>query len=366
MSKKNSKFWVGFRIYAAVLVIFIAVLMIYTYNSMKKYEKAQPGIVMDELIVQLEKGDISRVNLAGGSKFENSAGFEAELASALKGSDLTYELKSTSYDEAKYSILKGEDVVATANLKASNHRDMFAILTICDWKLDSVEASVSKGSNTVKITMPAEYTAYVNDVELGKDEQKGELKAIEGLSFVEEYTAIPKFITYEVKGLVNTPSVKVLDNKGNQVDISSFEDVSDINIGYAKGTMPEELRNYVAQAAMDYSNFFSKDLPGGSLSTAGIEKYFPKGSTYIELAENYRLHDMWMYSAHTGTEFIDLKVEDYTVYSDTLFSCSVSFTKRMILSLNGEERLENNNQIYYYVNIDGNWLIAALMDNVNK
>ena len=57
-------------------------------------------------------------------------------------------------------------------------------------------------------------------------------------------------------------------------------------------------------------------------------------------------------------------MDDYIVYSDTLFSCTVSFTKRMVLNLNNEERKENNDQIYYYVNIDGKWLIAAMMDNV--
>ena len=366
MSKKNSKskFWMIFRIYAVVLVALIVVLLIYTYNSMKKYESKQPEVVMDELISQLEEGDISSVNFTAGNKFEDVISFSEDFMALIKNKELEYEMKMTSYDAMTYSIISGDEVIATANLKADNHRGMFAILTVCDWEVESVEAKAAKGDNKVSITMPSDYTAYINGVQLGKEEQKGELKSIEGLDFVAQYTTIPQYVTYKVQGLSKTPVVKITDRTGAEVDLTSFEDLSNINIDYTESEMPQDLMSYVSQAAKDYSNFFSKDLPGCSQSTAGIDKYFPEGSTYVALAENYRLHDMWMYSAHNGTEFIDFKVGDYIVYSDTLFSCTVSFTKRMVLNFNSEERKEYNDQIYYYVNIDGKWLIAAMMDNV--
>ena len=363
-NKSKSKFWKIFGIYAAVLVVLIVVLLIYTYNSMKKYESKQPDVVMDELIAQLESGDISSVEISAGNKFENVSEFTDDFISLVKGKELNYEMKMTSYDAMTYNVISGDNVVANVNLKADNHKGMFAILTICDWEIESVDAKFAKGENEVNITMPSDYTAFVNDVQLGMDEQDGELKSVEGLDFVSQYTNIPQYVTYKVEGLSKTPAVKILDRSGAEVDLSSFEDLSDININYAESEMPQELKDYVSQAAKDYSNFFSKDLPGCSQSTAGIDKYFPTGSTYVALAENYRLHDMWMYSAHNGTEFIDFKVDDYIVYSDTLFSCTVSFTKRMVLNLNNEERKEHNDQIYYYVNIDGKWLIAAMMDNV--
>lgn len=365
MSRKNSKFWFGFRIYAGILVVLIVVLLIYTYTSMKKYEKAQPSVVMDKLIESLEAGDVSSIDISGGNKFEETDGFKNMLASELKGKELSYEMKTTSYEEMTYDILNGDDTVATVKLKADNHKKMFAILTICDWEIASVEAQLENGSNDVCITVPENYSVYINDVMLGSEEMSGEAAPVLDLEYVAQYTDVPNVVTYEVKGLVNTPVVKVLNDEGSEVDLSSYEDLSNINISYETGEMPEELKNYVIQAAKDYSNFFSKDLPGCSVSTDGIAKYFPEGSTYIELAENYRLHDMWMYSAHTGTEFIDLKVEDYTAYSDSLFSCSVSFTKRMVLK-SGEERTEENDQVYYYVNIDGNWLIAAMMSDTDK
>ncbi len=364
MRKNISKFWIGFRVYAAVLLVLIVILLIYTYSSMKKYEKAQPTAVINELIEELKNGDISSIELTAGNKFEEVTGFENMLISKLKGSELEYEMITTSYDAMTYDILQNDEVIATVKLKADNHKEMFAILTICDWKVESVSANIAAGTNNVCITIPDNYTAYINSVELGADEQQGEAAQLPELSYAATYTQVPKFVTYKVEGLVNVPEVKVVDMNNAEVDLSGY-DLNNVNIGYPVSEMPAELEAYVTQAAMDYSNFFSKDLPGCSQSTDGIAKYFPADSTYIELAENYRLNDMWMYSAHTGTEFQNLSVDDYTVYSDSLFSCRVSFTKRMVLKT-GEERKEDNDQIYYYVNIDGNWLIAAMLNNTNN
>lgn len=366
MRKNSSKFWIGFRVYAAILLVLIVILLIYTYNSMKKYEKSQPTVVVNELIEELEQGNISSIELTVGNKFEEVQGFEAQLAAELKGSELSYEMKSTSYDAMTYNILKDDEIVATVNLKADNHKEMFAILTICDWEIESVAANIAAGTNSVRITIPDNYKAFINGVELGKDEQDGEAVDIADLSYVAEYTQVPKVVSYKVEGLVNVPVVKVTDINGAEVDLSGYEDLTNINVAYPVSEMPAELEEYVVQAAKDYSNFFSKDLPGCSQSTDGIAKYFPVGSTYIELAENYRLNDMWMYSAHTGTEFRNLVVEDYTVYSDTLFSCRVAFDKRMVVTKTGNEVIESNDQIYYYVKIDGNWLIAAMLNNTNN
>jgi hypothetical protein len=42
----------------------------------------------------------------------------------------------------------------------------------------------------------------------------------------------------------------------------------------------------------------------------------------------------------------------------------VVFDKSMILKLNGQERVDHNDQIYYYVKIDGKWLIADMKEKV--
>lgn len=82
------------------------------------------------------------------------------------------------------------------------------------------------------------------------------------------------------------------------------------------------------------------------------------------MAENYRQQDMWTYSAHQPPVFSNEEVKDYKVYSDDCFSVNVVFDKSMILKLNGQERVDHNDQIYYYVKIDGKWLIADMKEKV--
>ena len=54
---KNSKFKLGVLAYAGILVVLIVVLLIYTWNSMKKYEASQPSNVGEKLVEKIEKGD---------------------------------------------------------------------------------------------------------------------------------------------------------------------------------------------------------------------------------------------------------------------------------------------------------------------
>ena len=362
--KKISKFTIGLICYSVVLVVLIVILLVYTNNCMKKYEKAQPENVMEQLVSDLKAGIIPEISTAESGKFEDTNEQTINFFSQLKEANISYEIKSSGYDTSSYNLKVDDKKVATVNLTASNHEKMFFLLTICDWKVDSIEAVAQSGTGELTVTVPTGYTVLVNNIILGEEEMEGEPQELPGLSYVKEYTEVPTLVTYHVEGLINEPEIVILDDNNNQCDLSGYEDKTKIDMSYKSEPMPQELQDYVVQAAKDYSNFFSKDLPGCSQSTAGIDKYFPTGSMYIELAENYRRHDMWMYSAHHGTEIFNVVVDDYIVYSDELFSCHVSFDKRMILTSYNQERMDRMDQIFYYVNIDGQWLIAAMVDNV--
>ena len=192
----------------------------------------------------------------------------------------------------------------------------------------------------------------------------GEPVDMEGMKYVADYVEVPKTVTYEVKGLVSNPDIRVADASGNNIDVSSYTDYSNINVGYVTTQIPAELSDYAVTAAKAYSNFFSRDLAGCGESTACLQIYFPQGSYYIDLAEQYRQGDMWMYSRHNTPEFNNVSVEDYTPYSDVCFSCRVIFDKSMYLTATGDTRTEHNDQTYYFVNVDGKWLIADIKSNV--
>ncbi|MGN0370471.1 MAG: hypothetical protein ACI4EW_07985 [Butyrivibrio sp.] len=360
---KKSKFWRGFVIYVGVLAVLVAVLLIYVWNTMKKYEASQPEPVAVKVAEQLSAGDTSMVSEEVSNKFETASVSADLFADSVKGKDLTVSVKSTKATEMQYNLLDNDKVVATVTLKAENQHNIMGILSIADWKVSEVKAVTQAGNNNVSVTVPETYKVYINDVQLGNDEMTGDASVMEGMEYVAEYVELPKFVTYKVKGLINTPVLTVYDADDNPVDLSEVSDYSDVKIGYSSTEMPQELYDHVWLASKSYSNFFSRDLEGCGVSTACLQPFFPANSYYIDLAEQYRQGDMWMYSSHNTPEFNNVSITEYTVYSEVCFSCRVIFDKSMYLTATGETKTEHNDQTYYYVNLDGNWLIADIKTN---
>lgn len=365
--KNKSKFWFGYRIYAGVLVLLIVIMCFAVWNTMKKYEAAQPERVIESIVDKFEKGDISDLKIiAKGNKFEEDADLSSQFKELITGKELTYKVSSGSYDSLapSYDIMSGEEKIAKISLKSVKEYKKMAILVLSEWVVESVEPAVKIGNYNIKITAPDSYPVAINGVELGKDEQTGEPVTMDGFKYVSEYVEAPKAVTYEVNGLMNFPELTVNGKNVSKENITDNKGSLEYTASFETEEISAELYEFVLKNAKDYTNFFSKDLPGSTESTAPIAHLFPAGSYYLETAEIYRQQDMWTYSAHYSPEFRNERVFDYTVYNDNCFSVKVYFDKSMILKLNNQERIVNNNQIYYYVNIDGKWLIADMRDNL--
>lgn len=362
--KTKSKFWFGYRIYVGVLALLFVVMCIAVWNTMKKYEAAQPEKYVDKVVQKIEDGNFEDVTYTSGAdnKFEPNLDYKKEFESLVAGKELEFKISADSYDslKPKYDILIGEEKVATVNLKSVKEYKKMAILVLSEWEVDSIVPVVKAGNYEIEITLPMNYEAEINGIKLTDEELSGDAVEMEGFDYVKEYVEAPKTVTYVVKGLANVPELKVngeviasdkLTVKGNKYSYTADYEAQEI---------PAELRDYVLNAAKKYSNYFSRDLEGCRESTAPIADIFPAGSYYIQMAEKYRQEDMWMYSAHSAPVFTNEKVSNYIVYSEDCFSVEVAFDKTMVLTLNGNERLDQNNQVYYYVKIDGKWLIADM------
>ena len=362
--KTKSKFWFGYRIYVGVLALLFVVMCIAVWNTMKKYEAAQPEKYVDKVVQKIEDGNFEDVTYTSGAdnKFEPNLDYKKEFESLVAGKELDFKISADSYDslKPKYDILIGEEKVATVNLKSVKEYKKMAILVLSEWEVDSIVPVVKAGNYEIEITLPMNYEAEINGIKLTDEELSGNAVEMEGFDYVKEYVEAPKTVTYVVKGLANVPELKVngeviasdkLTVKGNKYSYTA---------DYKAQEIPAELRDYVLNAAKKYSNYFSRDLEGCRESTAPIADIFPAGSYYIQMAEKYRQEDMWMYSAHSAPVFTNEKVSNYIVYSEDCFSVEVAFDKTMVLTLNGNERLDQNNQVYYYVKIDGKWLIADM------
>lgn len=371
---KKSRFWLGYIILIGVLVIFMVVVFIYVWNTMKKYEASQPKYTIEGIIEKIQTGTLD-IPVTGGvtktsGKFEKgeTGTTSFDFNTMFKGKTLTYQKDKESYNQDKpiYDIIENNKVIAKVKLSAVNTHNVMAILAISDWDVTEITANMAMqetGNINVSVTMPSNFSATLNGIALSDTERKGEPQAKKEMENVGQYAEVPKFVTYEVTGLSKAPVLSIKDNNNAEVDLSSYNgDYSNVSVDYKPSEMPQDLKDYVLLAAKTYSNYFSRDVEGCQSSTAGIQPFFPKDSYFVQLAEQYRQGDMWMFSGHTAPTFSNESVTDYIRYSDTVFACTVAFDKTMVLK-NGTTRVDKNNQVYYYVNIDGKWLIADMREN---
>lgn len=89
--RKKSKFWLGYGIYMGVLLVLVMVLIIYVWNTRRNMRR-RSGIVVEDLIKNLESGDVSSVKTDGGSKFEPEAGLPDTFADEVRARNLLIKL----------------------------------------------------------------------------------------------------------------------------------------------------------------------------------------------------------------------------------------------------------------------------------
>ncbi len=372
--KKNYKFRRFWKIYAiviAVLIVGVVIININAWDTMVTYEAAQPEHVLDEALKDIAAGKVD-VQIEGNPFEDTTEIAKAKFLESVSGKELSYMLDSKSYDVENpiYDVLVNDQTVCKVTLSAKNKRPLMAILSIYDWEVSNLEPVISlDAQQSVKVTVPENFMVTVNDITLGADYASGEAKAVAAFDKIEEYVAqyvaVPKYVTYEVKGLYNAPTVQVFDAAGMAVDLGENPDLSNLSVEYKTTEVPAEIYTMALNNAKTFSNYFSCDIPDCYSSINGIRYMFPADSSYLVDAERYRNEDMWMYSKHFEPWFENEIVQNYIVYSENLFSVEVGFSKNMMLIYpNGvamnEQRTDNVYQIFQYGKVDGNWVILDM------
>jgi len=355
----------GYRIFLAVfsllLIVFWGIVILYVYRCMAAYESAQPERLMERTVQGLRDGSLLDTLEFPHSRFEDEAACRTAYAGTVEGRELTFQKAAGSYDALSpvYEILAGDSPVATVTLRTKSTRTLMLFLTLQEWELDSVTPVLGLGG-TWTILAPDTFTVRVNGQALDQRELTGQRQEIEAFQYAAEYVTVPALVEYRVEGLTQEPEVEILDDLGRPAETAEDGERRLRADRFAPTEMDPRLEAQVLKNAKDYSNFFSQDLPGGTKSIAPIRHMFPKDSYYLELAENYRLHDMWMYISHHTPVFSQEQVFNYTEYGEDFFSCEVYFDKMMVISKTGQARHDITHTRYYYVKQDGAWVIADM------
>lgn len=367
MQKSWRIFWIVYVNVVLLLVAFWAFFLFYVRNALADYEWAQPKQEIERLIDKLQEGSGSRLFSFRGedSRFETEEDLNRAYTERLKGKTLTYRLlrEGLSPVTQLYGIYADGEKVAEVQLEESDTESVLIFLTKGYWSLDSVEGFLPRERYQVDVIIPDIYEVSVNGVVLEAGDYASEPKELRQFQYSKDYVEVPKLVHYMVTGLVGKPRVEVKDVHGNQIDSALYETETEGCLwmdGFVEAEMDRELSDMVLDNAKRYANFFTRDLEGARSSVAPIADLFPKDSYYLKLADEYRKHDMWMYSAHETPVFSNETVCNYTEYGEDFFSCEVYFDRKIKLKGSKTVRNDSVKSKFYYAKLDGEWKIIDL------
>lgn len=363
--KKLPKFWLGFAIYGAVLLVLAIVFLIYTDSCLRQYENSQPGNVINKYLEEFEKKIDNKTIAedmtlpAGAGKFESSEAYLNAYYSQFQG-DVKYSAKknASSYatEEPVYDIYAGDNVVAHVTLKATDTKTIFAILTIMDWDIQRIEPVCNKDTHDYIIKAPQNYTVKINDIALGGDEMTGKVTANPDFKYVSEYVSMPSIVEYKVEGFIGEPVIKIYDSTNCEVTYVADEKGNiDASNAVSNKEVPKEYSDLAFEMAKMWSNFTTRDLKGANYGLETIRQYLIKDSYYWNMATSYAKGvDITFVSAHTlkANPYSNVKISNYVSYGENCFSCHVYFDKAMHLTKTGATVVETMDSTFYFVKYD--------------
>lgn len=182
-----------------------------------------------------------------------------------------------------------------------------------------------------KITVPSNFTVMGKDI-LSPVSESG--SPIDSLANMYTYFPdMPVMCSYDLFVMENGEySPTLLDNYGQEIDISEMGDVISITEQAAKEEMPQNLENPPdpLEIAKLWSLFMTDDLNGDKHGLYTMEKYLFKSTAQYERAREWATGvDITFTSIHTLSDppFTQAEIKNFVSYNDKCFSCEIYLEK---------------------------------------
>ncbi len=380
----------------AISAIFYVHGLLIDYEAAQPENIVQSKI--DDLKKACEKGEPgSAVSLS--RVMEEFAPTEDDLAKFMDdflSSDITYKKVSDSSDPnvIAFDILADKYKMAHLIMRSEGKEAKLVIFTMDKWKIEKFEVTgftmdiTLPASLTVKnkeeviegipaedgktatysvssLTMPEitftdvmgntksysddgeyKFTEYLisipsNYILKGKDIiplSVATLEDIPDYRYVGSYCdEMPKTADYSICIMSDEATLCVLDNLGNEVDISSLGNSFTIEGQKGFDTLPENIVNAPdpLEMAKQWSLFMTDDLKGKTHGFYNMEKYLIADSYLHNVAWEWATGvDITFTSPHTLAKnpFTTAEASNFVSYSDTCFSCDVLLEKPMYIT----------------------------------
>ena len=373
VKKKKKGPRLGGVIFYTLYFMFILIFFLAAYIGLQfvqdwliDYEAAQPTVKAEQVFTQLfTDPDWEALYVSAGaqdSAYEGKEEYVAYMEEKVGDSQLTYlETSAGLSGDKKYIVRLGNEKVATFtltdrnNVGAASLENLENIADIPDWVLGSVEVFFEREGSYL-IEKVDGHTAYVNDVAL---DDSFTIQIATTLA-VEEYlpegtTSGVSTCTQQVTGLMQLPTVKILDKQGNEMEVTYDEATRTFTERTETNTISEEEKERALNSAKTYCLYMIEEADRGD-----IAKYFDTSSTVYNTIT--KLGELWM-QGNAGHKFENEEVTNYCRYTDDLFSAKVSLNLKVTRKDGTDKDYGYSQTLFFQKNDSGKWMV---FDMTNK
>jgi len=368
--KQKTPFQKFLILYAVCLSLLMIIFLIYVGNSLVKYENNQTENYLKNTIEDLKTTEINNLSTIKKSKWEKeNINNEEILKKILKDTEnITYQQQeNTKEDHPTFHVLYKKKPVLEITLKEKKKLHRLGLLTFSVWETENVSSIMEEGLYDYTFEVPSTYQIKINEKELTTEDRKEETEN-EGLLEISKYVEIPTLVTYEIKGLLEEPTIEITDKSGNNIEYKKEDGKITKELNFQKITTLEEAKEKIEnmpeilKMAKDWSLFLSKDLTGPKHGYNTISNYLIEGSYLAKYAYSWATGvDITFTSSHTlsNPPFTNELVENFEIYNENAFSCEVYLIKHMIIK--GNKKLDDTmHDRMYFVRINNEWKLVNM------
>jgi len=357
---------VGSVIFYTLYFLFILLFAIGSYGALgmvhgwlSDYEAAQPVYQAEQVFQQLfTDPDWGALYVAAGAKdsaYEGKDQYVAYMEEKVGDAKLTYMETAGGLSGKKYVVRLGEEKVATFSLVDKNNvsislnlENLKNIGDIPDWQLDRVEVFFER-IGSYRIEKMDGHTAYVNGVALDDS-----FTIMEATTIAEEY--LPEGLTgvsmctQEVTGLMEQPTVTVMDENGAQVEVTYDEASRTFTARTEVNTMTDEQKTAALEAAKINCLWMIEEVK----DRGKVAKYYDTASKPYD--DIVHLGELWM-QGHAGYAFKNEEVSKFASYGSDMFSAYVSLDLD-VTRKDGTVKTHDFFKTLFFKKINGSWKVV--------
>lgn len=318
MKKKKSVFY---RVYFFAIIIFLILLVVgltILFFWLRSYEASQPTTIVNTIISDyLKKGNYEGLEKdfeLKVSDFDSADNLKAILDEALTGKEYTIAHSSFKPEGADLAYIVKADDEKVLNVYLKKHK--------LDKGYDIAYVELSKNLlKTVEIIAPKGAEITVNGVAVPDD-----------LKMDNEFPSLPSTIdvktltptqTAKISGLLSeTPEIKATIN-GKAAEITANGTTYTVAQPIDKA-VGDKVTDVAQKCAVAYAAYMQKDGSFGAFS-----QYCDTSTPFYK---NVASSLVMFVKAHNGYKNEDMNVSGLTKYSDSLYSCRVTFKHTLLLS----------------------------------